>query len=130
MPTLEQQATDSVPGWEDWDGDGNPGITGYITGVVTGEIYTSPRRWDELEGIAPDVSSTIRMVMQWDQEPNLISYFGTPLLTSQAVRHADPNLHFAQITRLASDQAVGDDLAICAAVVELAPLLTPETNVL
>ncbi len=128
LPTLEQPGTDSAPGWEDWDGDGNPGITAVVSGVVAGEIYVSPRRWDELEGSVPDVSSTIGLAMQWDSETGLIAYNGSGLLTSQAVRAADPNLHFGQMARLAADQAVGDDAAICAAVRQLAPVLAPQAS--
>lgn len=128
LPTLEQQSTGNAPGWEDWDGDGNPGISVSISGVVVGEIYVSPRDWNELEGTAPDVSSTIGLAMQWDQETGLISYNGPALLTSQAVRAADPNLHYAQMARLAADQATGDDATICAAVRELAPSLTPQAS--
>lgn len=126
MPTLEQRGTDSAPGWEDWDEDGNPGLTGYVSGVVTGQIYVAPRRRTELEGTAPDLSSTVTLSMQWDQEPNLVSYSGSPLMTSQAARASDPSLHFAQIARLTSDQATGDNAAICAAIHELAPSLTPK----
>jgi hypothetical protein len=43
-----------------------------------------------------------------------------------AVRAADASLHFAQLARLKDGQATGDDAAICNALVELGPTLTPE----
>jgi hypothetical protein len=64
----------------------------------------------------------------WNQEKNVMAFDGSPLLASEAVRAANPDLHFAQYARLAPDQATGDDLATCAAVRELASTLTPEAS--
>lgn len=128
LPTAEEPATDSTPGWEDWDMDGNPGITGMISGVVTGKIFTAPRQWTQISGTVADVTSLIRLPLMWDQEQNVMSVDGSPLLTSSAVRAADPALHFTQFARLQDGEAVGDDTAICAAIVQLAPTLTPEAS--
>ncbi|MET0385551.1 MAG: hypothetical protein ABW321_06315 [Polyangiales bacterium] len=126
LPDADQMATDSTPGWEDWDGDGNPGITGKISGVVAGSVFVAPRQWTTMTGAVPDVSSRFQLKLDWLQEQNVMAYDGTPLLSAEAVRAADPTLHFTQFARLADDQATGDDAAICAAVTELAPTLTPE----
>jgi hypothetical protein len=63
--------------------------------------------------------------VQWDQEANVMSYDGSPLLLSDAARASDANLHFAEFVRLAAGQAEGDDNAICKSLVALAPTLTP-----
>lgn len=129
LPGPDQPASGSTPGWEDWDGDGNPGITGSLTGSVVGKVFVAPRLWTELSGTVADTGAgTLRLGVQWDQEPNLVGYDGSPILTSQAVRAADPNLHFAEMARLQPGQAVGDDASICAAVRELAATLTPNAN--
>lgn len=126
LPTADQQANGTTPGWEDWDGDGNPGITGVISGLVSGKIFVAPRAWTSLSATIGDVSSLFKLPVQWNQEPNVMSYDGTPLLGSESARASDATLHFAQFARLTSDQAAGDDAAICKGVVKLAPMLTPE----
>lgn len=126
LPAPEQLASGGMPGVEDWDGDGNPGITGSISGVVTGDIYVTPRQWEEFEATVPSLDSTLDLDCRWNQNFNLVGYDGPPLLTSSAAVSADQELHFAQAHRLADDQALGDDAAICQAVRDLAPSLTPE----
>jgi hypothetical protein len=126
LPNADQKAVDGMPGWEDWDEDGNPGITGVLSGTVSGKIFTASREWTSWSGSAPDVAKSIRLPLEWDAEPNVMAYDGSPLLGSSAVRSADPNLHFVQLARLQDDQAIGEDAAICAGVRMLAPTLTPE----
>ena len=126
LPSVFEQATDSSPGWEDWDGDGNPGITGVVSGIVSGKIFVAPRMWTAMSGTVRDVSATFTLPTQWNQEPNVMSFDGTPLLGSEAARAADAKLHFAQFARLSKDQATGDDAAICTSVVALAAKLCPE----
>jgi len=126
LPTAEEKATDTTPGWEDWDNDGNPGVTGVVSGVVNGKIFVAPRAWTSISATVPDVSSVFKAALQWNQEANVMSYDGTPLLASEAARATDTSLHFAQFARLAPDQATGDDAAICKSIVALAPMLTPE----
>jgi hypothetical protein len=125
LPTLEQKASGSTPGWEDWDADGNPGITGIVSGIVSGKIFVAPRLWTQSTGTVADTKSVIKLSTQWNTEQNMLSYDGTPLLGSEAVRAADATLHFTQMARLAANQATGDDLAICKSILELAPSLTP-----
>ena len=125
MPTVEQPASGSTPGWEDWDGDGQPGVTGQLSGTVAGKIFVAPRIWTELGGTVADTTALIKLPLQWDQEPNMLAFDGSPLLASESVRAADPSLHFVQLARLGEGQAEGDDLAICHAVTELAASLTP-----
>jgi hypothetical protein len=125
LPTVDEKATGGQPGWEDWDADGNPGITGLVSGAVTGKIFTAPRVWTHISGSASDIASTFKLPVQWDQEANVMSYDGSPLLLSEAARASDATLHFAEFVRLAPAQAVGDDNAICKSIVALAPMLTP-----
>jgi hypothetical protein len=125
LPTIDQPASGTTPGWEDWDEDGRPGITGLISGTVTGKVFVAPRIWNELAGTVPETGDRFELPVAWNQEYNMLGYDGTELLASDAVRAADPRLHFAELARLAPDRVTGDDLAICSAVVELAPTLTP-----
>lgn len=128
MPTVAQQATATTPGWEDWDNDGQPGITGRLSGpVVTGRVFVAPRHWTELTGTVPSTMTSFQLPIDWQQEPNVMA-FDPPdnfLLGSSANRHPDSSLHFGEFARLADGQATGDDNAICDAVIELVPTLTP-----
>jgi hypothetical protein len=124
LPTVEQQAAGSTPGWEDWDNDGNPGVTGLLTGAISGKVFVAPRNWTSMTGNVPDVTNLFSLPLQWESEKNLIGYDGSPLLVSDAVRAADPQLHFTELARLSDNEATGDDASICARVVELAPTLT------
>jgi len=126
LPSAEEKASGSTPGWEDWDSDGNPGVTGTCSGTVTGKIFTASREWTAISGTASDVGSIFKLPLQWDQEPNVMAFDGSPFLGSSAVRAADPTSHFAQFARLKAEQAPGDDATICKSIVELAPTLTPE----
>lgn len=126
MPTLMEQASGDQPGWEDWDEDGNPGITGVITGAIDGRIFVAPRDWTEMSGTVPDVSAGFKIPVKWNQEPNVLSFDGSPLLGTEALLAGDAALHFAEFARLTPDQAQGDETAICQVINEFAPQLTPE----
>ena len=129
MPTAEQQASSdgSTPGWEDWDNDGHPGITGQLSGTVSGKLFVAPRHWTEFTGSVPNTMTSFKLPVDWQQEPNVMA-FDPPdafLLASPSNRHPDNTLHFVEFARLAEDQATGDDNAICDAVIQLVPTLTP-----
>ena len=38
LPMASQAAKGTTPGWEDWDGDGNPGVTLSVSGLASGQI--------------------------------------------------------------------------------------------
>jgi hypothetical protein len=131
LPTADHQASGSTPGWEDWDGDQQPGVTGFLSGPgATGKIFVAPRQWTELSGTVPNTMTSMRLSLDWDQEQNVMAYdpswnatLGTP-----SSRHPDNSLHFGEFMRLTDGQATGDDNAICDAIIKLAPMLTPAAN--
>ena len=118
LPTADDAAMGSQPGWEDWDGDGKPGISGYISGAATGKIFVAPRTWTSLTGAAPSLDSVITLAMQWDQQQNVMAYEGSPLLGTQAVRAANAKLHFARFVRLnlGASYQLGERLRLSASV--------------
>jgi hypothetical protein len=130
LPTIDQPASGTTPGWEDWDQDGNPGVSIRLTGIIAGKVFVASRSWSEAQGSVSQLGDRFQIPLQWNQEKNVIGYEGSELLASDAVRAADPSLHFVELARLAPEQATGDDLAICRAVVELAPRLTPTASAL
>lgn len=132
LPSAEQQASGTTPGWEDWDNDGQPGVTGLLSGPgATGRLFVAPRHWTELSGTVPNTMTRFRLSIDWDQEQNVMAYdppwnltLGTP-----SSRHPDDSLQFAEFVRLEGDQAAGaDNNAICDAIILLAPTLTPAAS--
>lgn len=130
LPTANNsvQARDGMPGWEDWDADGQPGITGVVSGAAIGKLYAVIRGSSTMTGSVSDVSRSFTLSDDWTQEENPLGFEGSSLVTTQGVRAADPALHFAQLARLDPGQISGDDLEICRGVRALAPSLTPEAS--
>jgi len=128
MPTLAQLAQGSSPGWEDWDQDGNPGVTVRVSGFLSGQIFEASRTTSQYAGlIARDAGSFI-LSHQWDQERVTLGYADSQLLVYQGVRDPDEAQQIVQFTRLMPEQAGGDAAARCEAIRSLAPTLTPHAN--
>ena len=130
LPTASQQASASSPGWEDWDQDGNPGVTFNVTGLAVGQIYLSSRKYNAWSGTIATGANAFKLADSWDGEQSLLGYTGSPLLTAAAsnTRDSDDSLHFVEFARLDASQATGDDATTCAAVRMLAPTLTPAAS--
>lgn len=130
LPTASQQATASSPGWEDWDQDGNPGVTFNVTGLAVGQLYMSSRKYNAWSGTIATGANTFKLADTWDGEQSLLGYSGPSLLSaaSSNSRDSDDSLHFVDFARLDASQATGDDPTTCAAVRTLAPTLTPDAS--
>jgi hypothetical protein len=125
LPKLAQQATESEPGWEDWDEDGHPGVSLRISGIAQGVLYAATRSWSEYAGDIEPGASTFSLGITWNQTRSTLGYEGSSLLTSDAVPDSDRSLHVAEFARLSEEQAAGDDATRCERLRELAPTLTP-----
>jgi hypothetical protein len=130
LPTASQEATATSPGWQDWDDDGDPGITMNVTGLTTGQIYVSIRKYTQWSGSIAAGADTFTLADDWDSDTDLLGYSGSSLLTStaSASKDNDASLHFATFVRLSSSQATGDDTTICTSIRSLAPMLAPEAT--
>jgi hypothetical protein len=129
MPTVSQQASMGNPGWEDWDNDGNPGITMNVTGLATGQLYLATRAYTQWTGTVALSAATFDLNDDWDTEQDVLGYNGSELLTMATSGVRDTTaMQFTEFARLGSAQATGDDDAICAAVRTLAPTLTPDAS--
>ena len=128
LPTASEQGTSTTPGWEDWDQDGNPGVTMNVTGLATGQIYIVTRTWNAWSGTIAAGAATFRLADDWNTEQDLLGYNGSSLLTAatSGARDNDASLHFVEFARLAATQATGDDATTCAAIRSLAPKMTPD----
>ena len=107
----------TTPGWEDWDEDGNPGVTG----VRHGHRHRQDLRRDRACGrsspaAAADISSLFKLPSSGIRRRICCRTTARLCSHRMGVRAADPSLHFAQLARLCADQATGDDAAICNAI--------------
>jgi hypothetical protein len=128
LPSLEQRASGSTPGWEDWDGDGQPAASLNVSGIVAGTRYTVLRVWNDWKGtIAANASSFKLSVPDWGQDEAILGATND-LLKMTGVPVADAKLHFAQFAKLVPEQVQGDAVAVCANIRKLAPSLTAEAN--
>jgi hypothetical protein len=127
LPTASQQASGSTPGWEDWDNDGNPGVTMNSTGLVNGQLFLCARRSASWSGTVAASPSTFKLSDNWSDEPDDLGYSpsNAGLLQAQAGKYSDQTTQFVEFARLSATQATGSDDAICSAIRSLAPTLTP-----
>ena len=78
---------DSDPRVEDQDGDGNPGVTVKIEGIVSGDIYVVQRSWDAWRGRIEN-PDTITGVLHWGVEQSILGA-STRFLRIQPKTQAD-----------------------------------------
>jgi hypothetical protein len=128
LPALEQPATETRPGWEDWDEDGNPAVSLHVSGLVEGSRYTALRAYSVWDGAIPAGATTFQLaVSDWGQEEAVLGVTAE-VLKQTGVPDADRAGHFTQLARLTPGQSAGDDAAVCATVRQLAPTLTPDAS--
>ena len=130
LPTVSQQASGSMPGWQDWDQDGQPGYTMSITGLASGQIYMVARTRYALSGAIAASTSSFNLAVDWSSEQDVLGVNGPPILseTSAAVKDSDASQHFATFVQLMDSQATGSDDSICSAIRSLAPSLAPKAS--
>jgi hypothetical protein len=127
MPTASQQAAGNTPGWEDWDMDGNPGITLIVGegGSNLGDLYCAQRDWNQWGGPVPYSATKFSVPATWGSEQDALGYSGSSLVTQSAAPDADASQHYVWFAKLGPTQATGDDATICAEVRSLVRTLTP-----
>ncbi len=130
LPTASQQASGSMPGWLDWDQDGQPGYTMSITGLAAGQIYMVDRTRYALSGAISASASSFNLAVDWSNEQDVLGVNGPPILseTAAAVKDSDASQHFATFVRLTDSQATGSDADVCSAIRSLAPSLAPKAS--
>ena len=114
---LEDEANDPVPVDEedprivDVDGDGNPGITVLVEGVISGQVYVVQRHWKELCG---DVLSEDRIegYVNWDTNQRVVGASSFVLnRTPEATPHPDWELNRFVLLRIDSALTCEDLIA-------------------
>src|SRR6185436_10809167 len=112
LPGRDQRAAGDVPGWEDWDGDANPGVTLKVSSTLaSGTLYTCQRDWTEYDGAVPAGAVKLKVPIRYGGEQVAL---GRGADTPAAVESAsspssNPAHHFAWLHKLAAGQATGTD---------------------
>jgi hypothetical protein len=131
LPGRTEQAQGGQPGWEDWDGDGQPGISLKVTSpLASGTLYTCQRDWTEYDGLVEPGARKLKLAVKYggEQVPLGRSAGAAQAIESSSTPSSDPAAHFVYLHRLDDGQAVGDDAAICEAVRSLRATLAPEAD--
>ncbi|MFT6399486.1 MAG: hypothetical protein ACJAYU_004253 [Bradymonadia bacterium] len=95
----------------DCDGDGNPGGTVRISGIVSGEVYVAQRSWSELEGrvTSPD---TIEGQVRFDEDQVILGASRRILRSGPPTEpDDDPERNWFRLVRLADGADCVDALA-------------------
>ena len=130
LPGKAERAQGATPGWEDWDGDGNPGISLVVTSALaSGTLYTCQRDWTEYDG-ATQAGPKLKVAITYGGEQVALGRSaGAPqVIESTSAPSSDPTQHFAWWHRLPDGAATGGDAEICDAVRSLKNTLVPEAN--
>lgn len=124
-------ATASTPGWEDWDGDGSPGITVKVDSVlVRGQVHVVSRERSVYDGTTPADPDLFKVPIRWTIEQSTLAT--TPpndaFLANSGLANADGSSHFAYFLALDADQGTGTDAEICDEMRALAATLPADAN--
>ena len=131
LPTRTQKAEGQTPGWEDWDGDGNPGVSLVVSSsLASGTLYTCQRDWTEYAGATPASAPKLKVALSYGvQQVALGRAPGSPqAIETTSAPSSDPAQHYAWFHRLQPGEATGTPAEICAAVRSLKDRLVPEAN--
>ncbi len=131
LPKRDQPATAGAPGWEDWDADGNPGISFKVSSTLAaGTLYVVQRDWTEYAGTTAVKAEKFKVPIRYGAEQIALGRSsGAPqAIETSSSPSSDPAQHYAWLHKLGDGQAVGSDAAICEAVRALRNTLVPEAN--
>jgi hypothetical protein len=131
LPGRTEQAQAAQPGWEDWDGDGQPGISLKVSSpLASGTLYTCQRDWTEYDGLVDPGAGKVKLAVKYggEQVPLGRSPGAAQAIESSSTPSSDASAHFVYLHRLDDGQATGDDAAICAAIRSLRATLVPEAD--
>jgi hypothetical protein len=131
LPNANQQASGSTPGWEDWDNDGNPGISLQVRSpLASGTLYVAQRDWTIYDGTTALQPAKFKVSITFGTEQSALgrSAGSSQTLETTASPSSDASQHYAWFHTLDSTQATGSDEDICAAVRSLKDTLVAEAG--
>jgi hypothetical protein len=94
------KAEGTTPGWEDWDQDGNPGITFRLVGVATGALYVAQREWTEYFGPTEKNADSFTLQVRWNNEQVVIDQDPEGLPSADSWPAPEPSEHFVVFVRV------------------------------
>lgn len=130
LPARTERAEGATPGWEDWDGDGNPGISLVVTSsLASGTLYTCQRDWTEYGGPTQAPPKFKVAITYGGEQVALGRAAGAPqVIEATSAPSSDASQHYAWWHRLPDGAATGSDAEICAGVRAMRNQLVPEAN--
>jgi hypothetical protein len=131
LPDRGKKADVAAPGWEDWDGDGQPGISLKVSSsLASGTVYTCQRDWTRYDGETAPSAAKLKVAIKYggEQVPLGRSAGSPQAIESASSPSSDPSQHYAWFHRLEAGQATGSPDEICAAVRMLRAELVPEAS--
>lgn len=105
-PEAEKLPDDrSHPAVRDTDGDGKPGVTIRVEGVVSGAIYVVQRSWDAWRGTVDEPSHRrVEGTVRWDIEQSVLGSTSMFLNSQPSTRpHPDRSKNWFELVRVDSD---------------------------
>ncbi|MFW6050219.1 MAG: hypothetical protein ACODAU_03535 [Myxococcota bacterium] len=98
-----------TPGWEDWDQDGNPGIT---LRPGDDEWYVHMRDWDRYMGTVPQEASgppqEFRLDVEWSNVTTVMGRVGAITSDEDPARDEDHHVNFKRMADAPDRDAMGD----------------------
>lgn len=95
----------------DADGDGKPGVTVRIEGMIDGAIYVAQRSWSRLEGII--TSDRIKGSLTWQTDQAVLDATSVMLSSSPQTRPSPlPNSNYFRAIRVAPEMTCEDILKL------------------
>ncbi len=131
LPAKDKPALNGQPGWEDWDGDGNPGISlKASSALASGTLYVEQRDWTQYSGATSGTATKFKVSITYNGEQVALGRAaGAPqAIETASAPSADATQHYAWFAKLADGQATGADAEICKAVRTLKDTLVPEAG--
>ncbi len=131
LPKRAEPASASSPGWEDWDADGNPGVSYKVSSTLAaGTLYVVQRDWTEYAGTTAAKAQKFKVPIRYGAEQIALGRSsGAPqAIETSSSPSSDPAQHYAWFHKLSDGQAVGTDPTICESVRALRNTLVPEAN--
>lgn len=112
---LANEWTDELPDsiehaaqWDE-DGDGQPGVTIRIMGPVDGDVYIAQRSWNSLRGTVSDSGDTIRGLVTWATEQQVLG--GTSIFLKanpKSKPHRDKKKSYFEMRRMPDTTTCAD----------------------
>ncbi|HEY0711337.1 MAG TPA: hypothetical protein VGF45_01590, partial [Polyangia bacterium] len=102
LPTRMQKAEGATPGWEDWDGDSQPGISLKVSSsLASGTLYTCQRDWTRYDGTTSAIGDKFKVAVSYggEQVPLGRSMGAPQAIESGSSPSSDPTQHFAWFHR-------------------------------